>query len=61
MLNSTKTIQRAKNEIKAVLKRYSLTWSEIAPDVDKEIWQTLRPTAKKIRKALFEKAYSSLK
>lgn len=61
MLNSTKTIQRAKNEIQAVLKRYSLSWSEIAPDIDREIWQTLRPTARKVRKTLFEKNYPSLK
>lgn len=57
----TKIIEQAQNEIKAVLKRYRLTWSQVVPDIDEQIWQELRPTAQKIRKQLFKKYYSSLR
>lgn len=58
---ATKIIEQAQNEIKAVLKRYRLTWSQVVPDIDEQIWQELRPTAQKIRKQLFKKYYSSLR
>ena len=60
MAMATTTLEQAKNEIKAVLKRYRLSWDEVAPDRDEQIWKELRPTVKKIRKELFRKAYPSL-
>lgn len=60
MLSNLRTIKQARNEIKAVLKRYRLSWAEVAPDIDEELWKELRPTAKKIRQDLFRKNYPSL-
>ncbi len=56
----TRTIEQAKNEIKAVLRRYRLSWEDVAPDRDAEIWRELRPVAKKVREELFRKTYPSL-
>ena len=61
MNQPTKTIERAKMEVKALLKRYRVSWDDIAPDRDKEIWESVRPLAKRVRKTLFRKTYSSAK
>ncbi|MEK7078085.1 MAG: hypothetical protein AAB911_00800 [Patescibacteria group bacterium] len=61
MQTSTKTIGIAKQEVQNILKRYRLGWKDVAPDQDALIWQKVKPLAKKVRRGLFRKIYSSLK
>lgn len=49
--------QTAQKEISSVLKRYSLTWQDVIPDTDENLWRDLKPLSKKIRKKLFRKVY----
>jgi len=56
-----KTVEKARREVEAVLRRYRVRWEEVAPDRDEEIWKSVRPAAKRIRKDLFRKSYPSLR
>lgn len=61
LTTNTRTIERAKSEVKKVLGRYRVSWDDIAPDRDESIWQEIRPIAKKARRDIFQKAYPSLR
>ncbi len=60
-METEKTIQQARTEIRAVLRRYRVSWNDVVPDRDMELWRTVRPVAKEVRKVLFRKAYPSLR
>jgi hypothetical protein len=55
------TINRAKQEIKEVLRRYRVRWEEVVPDRDESNWEEVKPFIKEIRRELFRKRYSSQK
>ncbi len=55
-----KTINRAKQEIKEVLRRYRVRWEEVVPDRDESIWEEIKPFAKQVRRELFRKGYPTL-
>ena len=52
-----KTIDRAKQEIKEVLRRYRVRWEEVVPDRDESIWEEVKPFAKQVRRGLLRKRY----
>ena len=60
MAKAQATILQAKKEIESVLTRYGLSWREIAPDIDEEIWRKVAPEAKRIRNDIFREKYPTL-
>lgn len=52
------TINRAKQEIKEILRHYRVRWEEVVPDKDESIWEEAKPFAKQVRRELFRKRYS---
>lgn len=55
-----KTVRSAQREIRSVLERYGLQWTDIAPDMDEILWRTIAPTARDVRRSQFIKIYPSL-
>lgn len=52
--------QQAKREITDVLRRYRVSWLDVMPDIDEEIWKKLEPAMKNIRRKLFRERYPDL-
>jgi len=60
------SVQKARADIERILNRYQLTMPEVIGvtpserDADEKIWKEIEPTARRIRKKLFQKAYPAL-
>lgn len=59
-------VRKARADIERVLRRYQLTMLEVmgvSPserDIDEQIWKEIEPTARRIRKKLFQETYPAL-
>ncbi|MEK7500659.1 MAG: hypothetical protein AAB642_00860 [Patescibacteria group bacterium] len=53
-------LKQAEEKIRGILNQYGLTWREIIPDIDKEIWRGLEQDMKEIRSNIFRVKYPRL-
>ena len=58
--SATTAIVSARNEVARILRRYGLSWFDVAPDLDEQIWNRVEPVAREIRKNLFRTRYPRL-
>lgn len=53
-------LKQAEEKIRGILNQYGLTWREIMPDIDEEIWRGLEQDMKEVRGNIFRAKYPQL-